>query len=479
MAAVSLAERRVEAPGRHLWIVIGCALLVCAAAGGYALAQHEIEALYAGVAFAACIAVMIDFRLGAILLVLVLPVSTTALFPHQLMKITGLNPANILIAGTLAAYLLRGRLEHSGPFVPRPLALLYILPIVLAGILGTRYVDDIYPAFQEMLVINYTNWPGYLRDTLVKPMLVVVAAVLVAAAVAKAPRPEPFIVALGISACALACVMFAFIIASGIRLGALGSPHARAFFIQIGTHANDLGREFITAYALLLFAWWDAKHAPTKLAMFAALGILSFAILLTFSRNAFLGFLVVNALFVVWKFNMKKLGLALFGLAVAVALAPPSVVRRISHGFERGADAVSAGRIDGIGLPLLPEALRSPIWGHGLDSIMWSEPMQTGAMAFVGHPHNAYLEAVLDMGLVGLALLLAFYWHVWKGFRALGSNPYLAPVTRGFFQGACAALIVFLVAGMSGGSLRPSPDNVLLWVAIGMMYGLAARRPAS
>ena len=68
---------------------------------------------------------------------------------------------------------------------------------------------------------------------------------------------------------------------------------------------------------------------------------------------------------------------------------------------------------------------------------------------------------------------------MWNGFRALGSNPYLSPVTRGFFQGACAALIAFLVAGMSGGSLRPSPDYVLLWVAIGIMYGLAARRPAA
>ena len=47
--------------------------------------------------------------------------------------------------------------------------------------------------------------------------------------------------------------------------------------------------------------------------------------------------------------------------------------------------------------------------------------MQAGAMHFVGHPHNAYLEAVLDMGFIGLALLLAYYWHVWKGFRALGS----------------------------------------------------------
>jgi hypothetical protein len=50
---------------------------------------------------------------------------------------------------------------------------------------------------------------------------------------------------------------------------------------------------------------------------------------------------------------------------------------------------------------------------------------------------------------------------------------------RGFFQGACAALLAFLLAGMTGGSLRPQPENVLLWIAIGMMYGLLARKPKS
>jgi O-antigen ligase len=208
------------------------------------------------------------------------------------------------------------------------------------------------------------------------------------------------------------------------------------------------------------------------------LGVLSFGIVLTFSRNAYLGFLLVNGLFLVWKFNAKKLALAVLGTAVAVALAPNAVYRRMSHGFDTGADAVSAGRIEGIWQPLLPETLKNPLWGNGLDSLMWSYPMETGAMLFVGHPHNAYLEALLDMGVVGLALLLAYYVHVWRGFRALGSNPYLTPLMRGFFQGACAALVAFWLAGITGGSLRPQPENVLLWIAIGIMYGLLAARPA-
>jgi O-antigen ligase len=135
---------------------------------------------------------------------------------------------------------------------------------------------------------------------------------------------------------------------------------------------------------------------------------------------------------------------------------------------------VAASRASG---SLLPEVLKSPLWGSGLGSILWSDPMETGAMVQVGHPHNAFLEALLDMGIVGLALLLAFFWHVWKGFRGLGSNAYLSPELRGFFQGATAALLAFMVTGMAGSSLRPSAEFVYLWLAIGMMYGVQARRP--
>jgi len=466
-------------PGRHLWLLAGLGLFALAAGSGYGLAVGELEALFVGLSLAACVAILVDYRVGTILLVLLLPVSSTSLFPHALMKIQGLNPINVLLAGTLAAYVLRGRAEHPVALVPRPLALLYIVPIVLAGLLGMQHVDDIYPPFIELLVVNYTNWPGYLRDVLVKPMFIVLTAVLLAAAVAKARKPEPYVAAVAVGACALAFVMFGFIIASEIRLGSLASARGRDFFVQIGAHANELGRVFITAYALLLFAWWEAKHPQAKVALFVALGILCFGILFTFSRNAFLGFFLVNGLFLVWKFNMKKLGLALLGTSVAAALAPEVVYRRITHGFDTGADAVSAGRIDGIWLPLLPETFKSPVWGNGLDSILWSYPMHARAMELVGHPHNAYLEALLDMGLVGLALLLLFYWHVWKGFRALGSNTYLTPLMRGFFQGACAALLAFGLAGMTGGSLRPQPENVLLWLAIGIMYGLLARKPAN
>jgi hypothetical protein len=83
------------------------------------------------------------------------------------------------------------------------------------------------------------------------------------------------------------------------------------------------------------------------------------------------------------------------------------------------------------------------------------------------------------MGALGLCALLAYFWHVWRGFRALGSNAYLSPELRGFFQGAAAGLLCFLLTGLSGSSLRPTPEFAFLWMAIGMMYGVAARRSAA
>ena len=87
-------------------------------------------------------------------------------------------------------------------------------------------------------------------------------------------------------------------------------------------------------------------------------------------------------------------------------------------------------------------------------------------------------ESILDVGVIGLCLVVAYFVHVWKGFRSLGSNPFLTPEMRGFYQGATAALFSFFVTGFAGSSFQPRAEYAFLWLAIGMMYGQLARRPA-
>jgi O-antigen ligase len=463
-----------------IWIAAAALFVAVGALGGLALALGELDALWVSLSVVAALVVMVDYRVGAVLLIMMLPVYDSSLFPHELMGITGLNPINLLLAGTLFSYLLRAtRPQEVGRLLQPQLIWLYVVPIVIGGVIGSFRVDEIVPVFVEDLVIAFHNVPGYLRDMLVKPLFIPLIALLVGVAVARSEKAERYIVPIALSVWIVALIELGYVAYSGVSLGLLSAPSMRGFFAAIGLHANDLGRLFAIGYALLLFTWWETKNQALKTFLFVTMGLLSFALLLTFSRGAFVGFLLINALFLAWKFNYKTLSLAILALAVCALFMPGYVYNRVLLGIGEGnLDAVSAGRVDGIWLPLLPEILVSPLWGQGLGSIMWSTPMETGNMLVVGHPHNAFLEALLDMGVIGLGLLLAFYLHVWRGFRALGSNAFASPELRGFFQGATAGLLCHLVTGMAGSSLRPESEAAYLWMAIGMMYGLQARKPA-
>jgi len=465
---------RTEPGGNYTWILAALGLVAFAAGSGVALAYGEMGAFYAALSLIRAMAVMYDFRIGAGLLLIMLPMGATHLFPHSLLGVPGLNPNNVLVLATLASYLLRG--GKVGLLTPKPLMWLYVIPILIAGAMGMQHVYQI-PSFFELL--PYDEPVGYFREEAIRPLLIVAVAMLLGASVARSKKPETFLVPIIISVWIIALIEIGFILASGVRLGQLASANSRRFFDEIGMHANDLGRLFAVAYALLLFVWWDTKNLRLKTVLFFTLNLSALALILSFSRGAFLGFFLVNGLFLAWKFNAKSVSIALIVAAIITLMAPEYVWNRLTFGFNADANAVSADRIDGIWLPLLPEIWKSPVWGNGLVSIMWSLPMRAGNMLVVGHPHNAYLEAVLDMGFVGLALLVAYFVHVWRGFRALGSNAYLAPEMRAFFQGATAALLCFAVTGWAGSSLRPEDEFAYLWVAIGMMYGMLARKPAS
>jgi len=315
---------------------------------------------------------------------------------------------------------------------------------------------------------------------MVKPLFIVVIALLVGAAVAQSKKPERFLAPIIVAVWVMSLTAIGFVVASGVRLGELSSTGSREFFSTLGMHANDLGRMYAVAYALLLFTWGETKDRALKMVLVATMFVLVIALVLTFSRGAFMGFLMINGLFLLWKFNAKTLAIALLVGSIGLLFMPGAVMTRLMLGFDGGGDvnAVSAGRIDEIWGPLFMfDFWKSPLWGSGLDSVTWANAAWNGSMLLVTHPHNAYLQTYLDMGLIGLGLFLAYFWHVWRGLLALGSNAYLSPTLRGFFQGAVAGLLCFLLTGFAGSSLRPIPEFTFLWLAIGMMYGMRARTP--
>src|SRR5437773_11014912 len=370
---------REDARSRHgiafkLCVFSGVALL--GAFWGSVVAVAELNALYLCIALIGCAFILLDFRIGVVLLILLMPISSSRVFPHAMFGVTGLNPLNLLLVGTFGSCLLHGVSDGSlRRFAPRPLLWLYILPILVAGALGSRHVGDIAPAFFMYDQLEFHDAAGYVRDFVAKPLSLVIFALLVGAAVSKSKKPEKFLVPTLISIWVMGSIVIVFVSQSGVALGQLAGDGSREFLSPLGQHANDLGRLYAVAYALLLFTWAESKDTGLKLALLASMGMVVVALVLTFSRGAFLGFIVVNVLFLLWHRNAKAL--MFFGLLAAVAafLLPGAVYDRVESGFGSGLDAISAGRFEGIWLPLLPEILRSPIYGNGLGSILWSEAM--------------------------------------------------------------------------------------------------------
>ncbi|HWA36272.1 MAG TPA: hypothetical protein VG873_00275, partial [Burkholderiales bacterium] len=367
------------------WVFGVGGLAVAGMLMGAALVLGELDAFWVGLSALAACAVLYDFRIGAVLLILLLPIGSSTVLPRSLFGLTGLNPLNLVMFATLGSLILRGKADDVGAFLPKKLFWMYILPIGVAGLIGYRFAHLAHPELYENLAIHFTDGRGYFLDEVVKPLFTVLIALLVGAAVARSKKPERFLVPIGVAIWILGLLAVSRVARTSLSLASLADPSMREFFSSLGMHANDLGRLYAVAYALLLFTWAESKDRMMRLACLATMGLVVVALVLTFSRGAFAGFLVVNALFLLWRFNMKTMALLLVAGVAFLAMLPPEVWMRLSMGMGEGADAVSAGRLEGIWAPLVPELLNSPLWGNGKGSVMWSEPMAKGLMHVVTH----------------------------------------------------------------------------------------------
>ena len=465
-------DRLWESP-RAREATVFVALVAFAALWGALVALSAVGATLLCLSFIACLLCLRDFRVGVALLIVIMPISSSTLFPHKMMGITGLNPLNLLLVATLGVFLMRaaGTQAIKG-VVPRPLLWLYVAPITFAALIGMEHVREIPRIFKATEMLYFDTPVGYIRDMLLKPMGLVVYAVLVGAAVAWSKKPERFVIPMLVSVFVMAGVAIGFIASSGVSLSQLAGTYSRHFLSTLGLHANDLGRLYAVAFALLLFVWDRTDRLALKTILIVAMVTVAAALVLTFSRGAFLGLVIVCALYLALRRSLKTFLILVALLPPALMFAPGALWYRLQAGVGEGLNEITAGRYEEIWLPLLPEIFTTPPWGNGLGSIMWARAMRMEEMFTVAHPHNAYLQLYMDLGIVGAVMVLGFWLYSLRGFWRLRGDQRLVPEMQGFFEGAAVGLVSFLVAGFAGSSLLPSAEQGYLWLALGLMYGV-------
>jgi O-antigen ligase len=408
--------------------------------------------------------------------------------PKTLFGVQGLNPWNILLLVVVVAWLGSRRRERLVWDMPRPVnfLLLAYLGVVLVG-------------FARMMADRTNLWEStgtLVSEELVNTVKWVVPGLLLYDGARSRRR-----LLLGLAA---VCAIYALLSVQVIRwmpIGALTSGEALAgrslkiLLNEVGYHRVNLSVMLAGASWAIFAARGLARSAAIRsLIVFTAL-VVAYAQALTGGRAGYATWLGVGVVLGLVRWRGYLLALP-FVVAAVLALVP-AARERMLQGFtpetrdtsvflsqeeDLNPDAtveytISAGRTL-IWPYVVRKIVDSPIVGYGREAMQ-----RTGLSAFLlrelgesfPHPHNAYLEWLLDNGLIGFVLTMSFYVTVialsFSLFRDSRSPVFVAT------GGASLALVLALLFGAVGSqTFYPREGAVGMWAAIGLMLRTAVER---
>ncbi len=195
-------------------------------------------------------------------------------------------------------------------------------------------------------------------------------------------------------------------------------------FLNVGGRQidpNGFADSLLAPIALSLVGLMKARNIHAFLASLAALAVLGEGVLITLSREAMLGCVVV-ALVAVMMSRRRLLALALLLPSFAlVLLFVPAVITRLSTAVSSGgAGRTAIWQVD------LQAWLQHPILGWGAGSAFQAYSANLLSVAphdFAGWdrpPHNIVLNTLLNLGLVGAVVLVIAFVMM---FRQLARIP--------------------------------------------------------
>jgi O-antigen ligase len=413
-----------------------------------------------------------DYRAGVVLLTLLLPVAP------MLPPLKGLNPLNFVTMATLASLFLQQAFARNRDVVGLPGAawIGIVLPASWGICIAWPHIHEgvhNYPGLADARSI-YEPW-AYAAARYAKPLLYYLSYVfLLANAVRQTARPERF--ALLLAAAVVLPALAVFYTVATYPGTLMDVSRDREFMAPRGLHANEFGMMLAAASGPLLFlsaagpaAWrWTAR---------AAFALATVALLLTFSRGGLTAWLVVVVGYLLHHRRLKTFVLGALLAAAFLVAAPESMKERFGTGLHAGAigdvsnvekDDLTAGRVHGWQL-LAPEVLDSPWFGRGIGSTQWSDAVAAGRYK-ANHPHNIYLEVLMDLGLVGLGAMAWFYGGCLRRLRRLAADEHLAPPLRAYFAGTRWSLIGVLVMAATTAYYMPNAAQFPIWLSLGLAF---------
>lgn len=410
--------------------------------------------------------------------------------PHSIFGIPGLNPWNIVLLITLFSWMNNRKHENLVWDMPSGINKLLILQLILFSIgflrifydnAGLKELHDLQ-SFGLGISTGADLWNSYFINTFkwVIPGLLLFHGCN--------SRSRLFMAIFSLLAMYLLLSLLIYKAIPPWKIIDVDSLTKYAIKLdrRVGYHRVDLS-------AMLAGASWGffsaiilVKHGWQKAGLLLAGGMVILGQALTGGRAGYLAWCVAGLFFGL--FRWRKLLIFIPLTILLLMLFIPQIKDRILVGFVEDQEIVTsqydvdvktltAGR-DGIWQLTFDEFKNAPLLGHGRLAIhrtgVVKQAIEDLGEPF-GHPHNAYLEQLVDNGIIGLICTLLLYFALLRiAFSLLQDKDSAIHVAIGGF--AFALILTQLVASMTAQSFYPRQGVVGMWCAIGLMLRVHAER---
>ena len=398
--------------------------------------------------------------LGALsLFVICVPYTEVALFTGYLVKIPGAKPLNILAVFVLLIAFLNYK---EAVRMPR-FGILFMT--VFLGIFTISIIRSI-PNLDFINAMQFEKFTisRYLLTEYLKPILYFMPFILI---LKLSKSVEDLKYLMQITAVSIVILSIYLLYQYIFKIPDKGSlTSIRDYYsMEIGLHRNDLANFFILGFPVVLATYFLKKNIFNIASICLSVAAVGFL----YSRTAYVILIISFVLYLLISKRTKYFPIILtiaFGLSFIIS---SSIIERASKGLDSlDWNEISAGRVEHIWIPLAHEYSAQPLkllFGDGRYSILATNVAAKGEILSVSHPHNMYFEVILDVGLIGLIIILTLSIYLllklYKNFKVTKNI-----ILKEYQYAVFVSIISYLIAGLTGRYLLPTIANAYLWLIV-------------
>ena len=250
---------------------------------------------------------------------------------------------------------------------------------------------------------------------------------------------------------------------------------------------NEIGYNRVSLSMMLAGPSWAVlaavpilKQNLHRFIMLGVAGTIAFGQALTGGRTGYVSWIAVGLLLATLRWRRLLLVIPVTLLVVGVCL--PGVRERMFQGFggKEGNFTVSTSAYEmtsgrDIAWPAVIEGIgKAPMIGYGREAMLTTGIADRLWHIFgesFPHPHQAYLQLLLDNGIVGFLLVISFFLYVVRYSlpQVLARND---PLVCAIGCTAFCLVLALMIGAFGGQTFYPREGHVGMWAAIGLLLRL-------